>query len=40
VKAVYNAAAAGAFMKNITVTTNAEETPKSLSFKGVVVAKS
>lgn len=40
VKAVYNAAAAGAFMKNITVTTNAEETPKSLIFKGVVILKS
>jgi uncharacterized protein YbbK (DUF523 family) len=40
VKAIYNAAAAGAFMKNITVTTNAEETPKSLSFKGIVVVKS
>jgi hypothetical protein len=40
VKAVYNAAASGAFMKNITVTTNAEDAPKSLSFKGTVVAKS
>lgn len=40
VKASYNAAAAGAFTKTITVTTNAEETPKVLTFKGTVVAKS
>jgi len=40
VKATYNAAAAGAFTKTITVTTNAEETPKVLTFKGTVVAKS
>ncbi|SHF28916.1 Protein of unknown function [Flavobacterium fontis] len=40
VKATYNAAAAGAFAKTITVTTNAEETPKVLTFKGTVVAKS
>lgn len=40
VKATYNAAAAGAFTKSITVTTNAEETPKSLTFRGTVIAKS
>jgi hypothetical protein len=40
VKATYNAAAAGAFTKTVTVTTNAEETPKVLTFKGTVVAKS
>ena len=40
VKATYNAAAAGAFTKTITVTTNAEETPKVLTFKGTVIAKS
>lgn len=40
VKATYNAAAAGAFTKSVTVTTNAEETPKVLTFKGTVVAKS
>ena len=39
VKATYNAAAAGAFTKSVTVTTNAEETPKTLTFKGTVVAK-
>lgn len=39
VKATYNAAAAGAFTKTVTVTTNAEETPKVLTFKGTVVAK-
>lgn len=37
VNAVYNAAAKGAFTKTITVTTNAEETPKSLTFKGTVI---
>lgn len=40
VKATYNAAAAGAFTKTVTVTTNADETPKVLTFKGTVVAKS
>jgi Protein of unknown function (DUF1573) len=40
VKATYNAAAAGTFNKSVTVTTNAEETPKVLSFKGTVIAKS
>ena len=40
VKATYNAAAAGAFNKSVTVTTNAEETPKVLTFKGTVIAKS
>lgn len=39
IKAVYNAAAAGPFTKSITVTTTAEETPKALTFKGTVVAK-
>lgn len=37
VNAVYNAAAKGAFTKTITVTTNAEEAPKSLTFKGTVI---
>ncbi|MES2543846.1 MAG: DUF1573 domain-containing protein [Bacteroidota bacterium] len=36
VTATYNAAAKGAFSKNVTVTTTAEETPKVLSFKGTV----
>lgn len=40
VKATFNAAAAGPFTKNVTVTTSAEETPKVLTFKGTVVAKS
>lgn len=40
VKAVYNAAAAGAFSKSVTVTTSAEETPKVLVFKGNVIVKS
>jgi phage tail tape-measure protein len=39
VKATYNAAGAGTFSKTVTVTTNAEETPKVLTFKGAVVAK-
>lgn len=37
VKAIYNAAAKGAFTKTVTVTTNAEETPKVLTFKGTVI---
>lgn len=37
VKATYNAAAKGGFTKTVTVTTNAEETPKILSFKGTVI---
>ena len=37
VTATYNAAAKGAFTKTVTVTTNAEETPKVLSFKGTVI---
>jgi hypothetical protein len=37
VNATFNAAAKGAFTKTITVTTNAEETPKSLTFKGTVI---
>lgn len=37
VTATFNAANKGAFTKTITVTTNAEETPKSLSFKGTVI---
>lgn len=37
VTAVYNAAAKGAFSKTVTVTTNAEETPKVLTFKGTVI---
>jgi hypothetical protein len=36
VTAVYNAAAAGAFSKTVTVTTNAETNPKVLTFKGTV----
>lgn len=40
VKAIYNATAAGSFTKTVTVTTNVEETPKVLTFKGTVVAKS
>lgn len=39
VKATFNAANPGQFTKTITVTTTAEETPKTLSFKGTVVAK-
>lgn len=37
VKATYNAAAKGVFTKTVTVTTNAEEAPKVLSFKGTVI---
>ena len=37
VNATFNAAAKGAFTKTITVTTSAEETPKSLTFKGTVI---
>ena len=40
VKATYNAANIGAFTKTVTVTTNAEETPKILTLKGEVVTKS
>lgn len=39
VKATFNAANPGQFTKTITVTTTAEEAPKTLSFKGTVVAK-
>lgn len=39
IKATYNAANLGSFTKAITVITTDSETPKSLSFKGVVVAK-
>lgn len=38
VEASYNAANAGAFMKTVNVTTSDSKTPKTLSFKGVVVA--
>lgn len=37
VTATYNAAAKGVFNKTVTVTTNAEEAPKVLSFKGTVI---
>jgi uncharacterized protein DUF1573 len=37
VTATYNAANKGAFTKTVTVTTNAEEAPKTLSFKGTVI---
>ena len=37
VTAVYNAAAKGAFNKTVSVTTNANETPTVLSFKGNVI---
>lgn len=37
VVATYNAAAKGAFTKTVTVTTNADTTPKVLSFKGTVI---
>ncbi len=37
IKATYNAAAKGAFTKTVTVTTNAEDTPKVLTFKGTVI---
>jgi hypothetical protein len=38
VEASYNAAAAGPFMKTVNVTTSDSKTPKTLSFKGVVVS--
>ncbi|MGL5113323.1 MAG: DUF1573 domain-containing protein [Flavobacterium sp.] len=38
VTATYNAAAMGAFTKTVTVTSNAEATPKVLTIKGSVVA--
>jgi hypothetical protein len=37
VTATYNAANKGAFSKTVTVTTNAEEAPKTLTFKGTVI---
>lgn len=37
VNATFNAAVKGAFTKTITVTTNAEEAPKPLTFKGTVI---
>jgi hypothetical protein len=37
IKATFNAAAKGAFRKTITVTTSAEETPKTLTFTGTVI---
>ena len=37
VTATFNAAVKGAFSKTVTVTTNAETTPKVLSFKGTVI---
>ncbi|RZJ71230.1 DUF1573 domain-containing protein [Flavobacterium sp.] len=37
VKATYNAAPKGAFSKTVTVTTNAEDAPKVLTFKGTVI---
>jgi hypothetical protein len=40
IKATFNAANVGAFAKTVTVTTTAEETPKVLTFKGTVIAKS
>lgn len=38
VEASFNAAAAGAFMKTVNVTTSDSKTPKTLSFKGTVTA--
>ena len=38
ITATYNAANAGAFTKTVTVTTNAETTPKVLTLKGIVKA--
>ncbi|AKK74901.1 hypothetical protein OK18_10815 [Chryseobacterium gallinarum] len=38
VEASYNAAAKGQFMKTVSVTTSDSKTPKTLSFKGVVVS--
>lgn len=40
IKAVFNAAAKGAFKKTVTVTTNAEETPRILTFSGTVIENS
>lgn len=37
VVATYNAANKGSFSKTVTVTTNAETTPKVLTFKGTVI---
>lgn len=37
IKAIFNAASKGAFHKQVTVTTNAEETPKGLTFTGTVI---
>lgn len=37
VTATYNAANKGAFTKTVTVTTNAETTPKVLTLKGIVI---
>jgi len=37
IKATFNAASKGAFNKYLTVTTNAEEAPKTLSFTGTVI---
>jgi Protein of unknown function (DUF1573) len=37
VSATYNAANKGSFSKTVTVTTNAEKTPKVLTFKGIVI---
>lgn len=37
IKAVFNAAAKGAFKKQVTVITNAEEVPKTLIFTGTVL---
>jgi hypothetical protein len=38
ITATYNAANVGAFTKTVTVTTNAETTPKVLTLKGIVKA--
>lgn len=38
VEASYNAAAPGPFIKNVNVTTSDSKTPKTLTFKGVVVS--
>ncbi|MBB4808185.1 hypothetical protein HNP38_003526 [Chryseobacterium defluvii] len=38
VEASFNAASLGPFMKTVSVTTSDSKTPKSLAFKGVVVA--
>jgi hypothetical protein len=37
INATFNAANKGAFTKTVTVTTNADETPKVLTFKGIVI---